>query len=190
MAGAACLASSEHEVRDRRDAQISGRRQAEEVLTFSDSEIGEGFFLVAFGAELQPHGNKDHIRNSLSRSGFLSTAKSGPDCTAALIAVAADIKAHVPDLDIQVTGDKEAANVIVTTVREKAFGQTLTKHFGAVRGGSKSSKIAQAGAALGIAKDKTFLHPEGRSFSAVKFSDFTFYDCAYEELLQSLGADQ
>src|SRR5271165_3277558 len=43
------------------DAQIAGRRQAER-LDFSDSEIAEGFFKVAFGAELQLDGSKDHIR--------------------------------------------------------------------------------------------------------------------------------
>jgi hypothetical protein len=167
------------------DAQISARK-ASERLDFSDGEIAEGFVKVAFGAELQFGGGKDRIRKFEGPVRVFIDRHGGPNRAAELAAVAADIKAHVPDLDLAVTGDKDAANVIVTTVRAQDLDRTLARRFGTKK--AKQIKRSLTPVCLsGIGKDETYRIQRAEVYLPSNASDFTFYDCAYEELLQALG---
>src|SRR3954453_18718076 len=73
-------------------------RRAKERTTFTDAEITDGFFKVAFGAEMGLSGATDRIRkfDRPVRIYIETTAK--PDRSAALARVVADIRARVANL--------------------------------------------------------------------------------------------
>src|SRR5215217_6619066 len=102
------------------DAEISARRAAERK-TFSDSEIGRGFFKTVFGAELRLRGRTDVIRKYDGPVRVFIESRAQPDRSADVARVIDDIRSRVDNLDIAVTDDRAAANFFVTLVRDRDF---------------------------------------------------------------------
>lgn len=167
------------------DREIAKRRAAEKK-TFTDAQIFEGFFRVAFGAELRLAGNSNRIRKYHVPVRVYVDNRAKPDRTAQVAEVVSDIKNRVANLDIAVTADKSAANVEVRLIRERDFARTLRQAFGR----QKSARIVKSldpQCLSGFRKDETFRILHSDVFLVADTSNFTFYDCVYEELLQSLG---
>ena len=167
------------------DAEISSRRTSER-LSFSDSEIAEGFFQVAFGAELQFGPREERIRKFDEPVRVFIDQRGGPSRRDEIAAVVADIRDHVSYLDFALTDDRKASNLIVTIVRERDLGRTLAARFGRKKA-KKIKRSLDPVCLSGIRKDETYRIRHAEVFLPSDSSGFTFYDCAYEELLQALG---
>lgn len=165
---------------------ISSRRAAERT-DFTNDEIREGFFKIAFGAELQLDKPAGRVRKFDEPIRIFVEAGSAPNRRSELTNVVADIRSHVKNLDIDVTTDRQAANFVVRLVPERRLKPTIR----ALYGNDKAKRIQEAlnpECLSGIGKDETFRIRRAEAILPIDAGDFTFYDCAYEELLQALGA--
>jgi hypothetical protein len=114
-------------------------------------------------------------------------SKDDPDRRSEIAAIVADIRARVNHLDVAVTNDRQAANFIVTLVVERDLKRTIRSLYGS----GKATRIEQSlnpQCLSGIGKDKRYRIRRAEVILPVDAGEFTFYDCAYEELLQALGA--
>jgi Protein of unknown function (DUF2927) len=167
------------------DYEIGVRRAAERTV-FSDAEIKDGFFKTAFHAELQFDKQADRIRKFDEPVRVFVATHGTPDRRAEIAAIIADIRTRVAHLDLALTDDRKAANFIVTLVPERDLASTIRSHFGAAQ--AKRIETALVPQCLsGIGKDTSFRIRRAEAILPVDAGDFTFYDCAYEELLQGLG---
>ncbi len=179
LAWAGCLSARAE------DPDISSRRAAERT-DFTNDEIREGFFKIAFGAELQldkPAGRVRKFDEPVRI--FVETASANRRIE--LAKVVADIRTRVNHLDIDVTSDRRAANFVVRLVPERKLKTTIR----ALYGDDKAKRIQQAlnpECLSGIGKDERFRIRRAEAILPIDAGEFTFYDCAYEELLQALGA--
>jgi hypothetical protein len=162
------------------------RRRAAERKTFTDAEIFTGFFATAFGAEMRIAGRVDRIRkyDVPVRVYVENSAKS--DRTAQVAAIIADIKARVEHLDIAMTANRADANMVVRLLSERKFYPALRQAFGRDRL-HKIQKSLDPQCLSGFRKDATLRIVHSDVFLVADRGDFIFSDCAYEELLQSLG---
>src|SRR6202158_4715809 len=94
-------------------------RQRAEKKTFTDSEITDGFFKTAFGAEYHLAGRVDRIRKYDVPVRVFASGGARPDRKAQLARVVADIGERVRHLDIAMAESRDAANVIVNLVRDR-----------------------------------------------------------------------
>ena len=168
------------------DPQITSRRAAERV-EFSNDEIRDGFFKIAFHAELQVGSRADRIRKFDEPVRIYVDNKSLPDRSSQLEDVVADIRARVHQLDIAITHDREAANFIVTLVRDRDVDATIRARYGRDRARQIRQSLKPQ-CLSGIGKDGRFRIRRAEVILPVDAGEFTFLDCAYEELLQGLGA--
>jgi hypothetical protein len=160
-------------------------RQRAEKKTFTDSEITEGFLKTAFGAEYHLAGRVDRIRKY---EGPVRVFADGnrPDRKAQLSKVVADIALRVQHLDIAMAETSDGANVLVKLVRDRDLFRTISTFYGSERASEiKSSLDPQC--LSGFRKNEKFEIEHSDVILTVDNGDFTFLDCAYEELLQSLG---
>lgn len=166
------------------NADIAARR-AGERKTFTDAEIADGFFKTVFGAELRLRGRTDVVRKYDGPVRVHVDSRAKPDRRADVAKVVADIRARVDRLDIAMTDDREAANVLVTLVRDRDLARTVRTMYGR----SKARQISRLDPQClsGFRKDDSFRIVQSNVILVVDAGDFTFYDCAYEELLQALG---
>ena len=167
------------------DPQIAGRRSAER-RHFSDAEITTGFFKLAFGAELHVAGRVDRIRKFDAPVRVHVEGRSRPDRRRQIGEVVADIKRHVEHLDIAVTPSRKTANVRVRLVRDRELARALRDAYGR-EASRRIQKSLEPQCLSGFAKDGEFRIVQADVFLVVDAGTFTFFDCAYEELLQSLG---
>ncbi len=181
MIGATGLATGGHA----EDREIAKRRAAERK-TFTDAEIFDGFFKVSFGAEMRLAGRVDGIRKYDAPVRVYVENRARPDRTAQITQVVADIKARVQHLDITVTTDQQSANVVVRLLRERDFLPTLRAAYGRERV-RKIEKSLAPQCLSGFRKDAELRIVRSDVFLVADRGDFIFRDCAYEELLQSLG---
>jgi len=160
-------------------------RQRTEKKIFTDSEILEGFFKTAFGAEYHLAGRVDRIRKyDLPVRVFAEGNRS--ERKAQLAKVVADIAAHVQHLDIAMAATSEGANIIVNLVRDRDLYPTIAAFYGSERAKEiKTSLDPQCPS--GFRKNEQFEIEHSDVILTVDNGDFVFLDCAYEELLQSLG---
>jgi len=166
--------------------EISSRRAAART-DFTDEEIREGFFKIAFSAELQLDKPAGRVRKFDEPVRIFVEAASGPDRRGELAQVVADIRSRVNHLDIAVTNDRHTANFVVRLVSERKLKSTIR----ALYGNGTAKRIQQAlnpECLSGIGKDQRFRIRRAEVILPIDAGDFTFYDCAYEELLQALGA--
>src|SRR5262245_12630338 len=177
LAGTAQVVAAEN-------AEITARRIAERK-TFTDAEIAEGFFKTVFGAELRLRGRTDVVRKYVVPVRVHVDSRAKPDRRDDVAKVVADIRAHVENLDIAVTHDRAAANVFVTLVRDRDLARTVRTMYGAAQARRISRLDPQC--LSGFRKDDSFRIVHSNVLLVVDAGDFTFYDCAYEELLQALG---
>jgi hypothetical protein len=161
-------------------------RRAAELRSFTDAQIIEGFFKVTFGAEFHTSGRIDRIRKFDGPVRVFVDNRARPDRSQQLSQVVADIKSHIDKLDIAVTSDRAIANVVITLVRDRELGRTITSLFG--REYSRRIQSALEPQCLaGFRKDETYRITRAEVILVVDAGDFVFYDCAYEEILQALG---
>ena len=162
------------------------KRRAAERKTFTDAEIFDGFFKTAFGAELKFAGRADRIRKYDIPVRIYVENRARPDRSAQVAAVVADIKARVANLDIAMTQDRKAATTIVQLLRARDFYPTLRKAYGRERT-REIQKSLDPQCLSGFAKDASYRITHSDVYLVADQSDFIFYDCVYEELLQSMG---
>jgi hypothetical protein len=161
-------------------------RQRAEKKTFTDSEITDGFFKTAFGAEYHLAGRVDRIRKYDMPVRVFASGVNRPDRKAQLAKVVTDIARRVQHLDIAMAETAEAANVLVKLVRDRDLYRTIQSSYGSERA-SEISKSLDPQCLSGFRKNEQFEIEHSDVILTVDNGDFIFLDCAYEELLQSLG---
>jgi hypothetical protein len=166
-------------------ADIAARRSVERT-EFTDKEIRDGFFKIAFAAELQFGPRAERIRKFDEPVRVYVVNRGAPDRRSEVAAVVADIGSRVDHLDLAMTDDRSTANVIVTLVRERDVKQTIRSTFGSIRA-AKIEKALKPQCLSGFAKDRNYRIRRAEIILPVDVDEFRFYDCAYEELLQALG---
>ena len=162
------------------------KRRAVERKTFTDAEIFKGFFATAFGAEMRIAGRVDGIRKYDEPVRVYVENHAQPDRSTQIAEIVADIKSRVEHLDIAMAADRKEANVVVRLLNERAFYPALRAAFGRDRIRS-IRKSLDPQCLSGFRKDAKLRIVQSDVFLVADRGDFTFYDCAYEELLQSLG---
>jgi hypothetical protein len=165
---------------------ISSRRAAER-RDFSNDEIKVGFFKIALNAELQLGVPAERVRKFDEPVRIFVVSKGSPDRRPEIAAIIADIRAHVNHLDVAVTDDREAANVFVMLAADHDLNRIIRARYGS----GKAKRIQQSlnpQCLSGIGKDSRYRIRRAEVILPVDAGEFTFYDCAYEELLQALGA--
>ena len=162
------------------------KRRAAERTTFTDAEIHKGFFLTAFGAEMRISGRVDGIRKYVVPVRVFVENRATPDRTAQIADVVVDIQTRIANIDIAMTRDRAAANIVVRLLNERDFAPTLRTAFGRDRAG-KIQRSLEPQCLSGFRKDAELRIVHSDVFLVADRGDFIFYDCAYEELLQSLG---
>ncbi|HVX77814.1 MAG TPA: DUF2927 domain-containing protein [Bradyrhizobium sp.] len=160
-------------------------RQSSEKKSFTDGEIVEGFFRTAFGAEYHLAGRVDRIRK-YAMPVRVFTEGGRPDRKAQLAKVIADIGRHVQHLDIAMAKGSGDANIIVNLVRDRDLSRTIAKSYGSERAREIRTSLDPQ-CLSGFRKNDRFEIEHSDVILTYDSSDFTFLDCAYEELLQSLG---
>jgi len=160
-------------------------RQRVEKKTFTDSEIIEGFMKTAFGAEYHLAGRVDRIRKYEAPVRVFADGNRA-DRKVQLAKVVADIAQRVQHLDIAMAETSNSANVTVKLVRDRDLFRTISTFYGSERAREiKTSLDPQC--LSGFRKNDKFEIEHSDVILTVDNGDFTFLDCAYEELLQSLG---
>jgi hypothetical protein len=168
------------------DPDISSRRAAERT-DFTNDEIKDGFFKIAFRAELQLGVAAERVRKYDEPVRIFVDSESAPDRRPEIAAIVDDIRSRVNHLDVAITDDREAANFTVMLIAERDLARTIRSRYGSGR--AKRIQQALAPQCLsGIGKDKLYRIRRAEVILPVDAGEFAFYDCAYEELLQALGA--
>jgi hypothetical protein len=163
---------------------IASRQRAEKKL-FTDAEIIEGFLKTAFGAEYHLAGRVDRIRKYHTPVRVFADGNRA-DRKAQLAKVVADIAQRVQHLDIAMTEAGDGANVLVKLVRDRDLYRTIAAFYGSERAREiKTSLDPQC--LSGFRKNEKYEIEHSDVILTVDNGDFIFLDCAYEELLQSLG---
>ena len=161
-------------------------RQRAEKKSFTDSEITEGFFKTAFGAEFHLAGRVDRIRKYDMPVRVLAAGAGRPDRKAQLAKVVADIGRRIAHLDIAMARTIDDANVMVTLVRDRDLSSTIRRFYGEQRAREIRSSLDPQ-CLSGFQKNDASEIEHSNIILPVDKGDFIFLDCAYEELLQSLG---
>ena len=178
--GAAWLPAASAEI-----PAIASRQRAEKK-TFTDTEIIDGFLKTAFGAEFHLAGRVDRIRKYNMPVRVFAEGTVRPDRKTELARVVADIARRVQHLDIAMTENHDDANVVVDLVRDRDLPRTITSLYGSERAREIGSSLDPQ-CLSGFRKNDRFEIEHSDVILTYDSSDFTFLDCAYEELLQSLG---
>ena len=169
------------------DPSVASRR-AKDRTTFTDAQILDGFFKLALGAELRLAGRSDRIRkyDRPVRVYVDNRLTARPDRAAQVAAVVADIGAKVAHLDIAMADSPEDAQLFVTLVHDRELMPTLQRMYGAARA-RQIERSLKPQCLSSFSKDDEFRILRSDVVVAGDVGDFAFYDCVYEELLQSLG---
>ena len=161
-------------------------RQRSEKKIFTDGEIVDGFLKTAFGAEYHLAGRVDRIRKFDAPVRVFAESDGRADRKAQLAKVVTDIARRVQHLDIAMTDDAEAANVRVKLVRDRDLYRTISTFYGAEKAREIRSSLDPQ-CLSGFRKNEKFEIEHSDVILTVDNGDFVFLDCAYEEVLQSLG---
>ena len=166
------------------NSTVAAKKRAERT-DFSDTEIVDGFMKTAFGAEFQLAGRVDRIRKYAAPVRvFVEDGSRGR--RSQLAAVVSDIGRRVQHLDIAMADTREAATIEVRLVRDRDLYPTIERLYGRERAREiKSTLDPQCLSAF--RKNDRFEIEHSDVILSADVSDFTFLDCAYEELLQALG---
>ena len=160
-------------------------RQRAERKSFTDSEIADGFLKTAFGAEYHLAGRVDRIRKYVMPVRVFADG-NWRDRKAQLAKVVADIGRRVQHLDIAMAATGDDANVVVKLVRDRDLDRTIASFYGRER--AKEIRTSLDPQCLsGFRKNDRYEIEHSDVILTVDNGDFVFHDCAYEELLQSLG---
>jgi hypothetical protein len=162
-------------------------RRASERIAFSDAEIANGFFKIAFGAELRVAGSGNRIRKFDGPVRVFVDDRALAGRGADIAAVVTAIRTHVDHLDIALTEDRKGANVVITVVRDRrALLRTMRSFYGRERAGEIERRLRPR-CLSGFSEDPEHRIRRAEVLLTADGGDFNFLDCAYEELLQALG---
>ena len=169
-------------------AEIPGiaSRQRTEKKSFTDGEIIDGFLKTAFGAEYHLAGRVDRIRKYDMPVRVYADGVRRTNRKAQLAKVVADIARRVRHLDIAMVDNSDGANVIVKLVRDRDLYRTISTFYGSDRAREIRSSLDPQ-CLSGFRKNDRYEIEHSDVILTVDNGDFIFLDCAYEELLQSLG---
>jgi hypothetical protein len=160
-------------------------RQRAEKKSFTDAEIADGFLKTAFGAEYHLAGRVDRIRKYDMPVRVFADGNRA-DRKAQLAKVVADIGQRIAHLDIAMAETSDGANVLVKLVRDRDLFRTIKSFYGSERAREiKTSLDPQC--LSGFRKNDKYEIEHSDVILTIDNGDFTFLDCAYEELLQALG---
>jgi Protein of unknown function (DUF2927) len=179
LAGVACAPANAE------NPDISSRR-ASERTDFTNDEIREGFFKIAFGAELQLDKPVERVRKFDEPIRIFVESRGTPDRRPEIAAIVDDIRAHVNHLDVAITNDRQEANFTVRLVADRNLNRTIRSLYGKDRAKQIQQSLSPQ-CLSGIGKDERYRIRRAEAILPVDAGEFTFYDCAYEELLQALG---
>lgn len=166
-------------------AEIVAGRKAERK-SFSDAEIIMGFDKIAFGAEMSLAGDVEVIRKFDKPIRIYIEDRGRPDRRNAIRRTIDDIRRHIKGIEIAQVSKAAAANYFVTLIRERNFPGAMRRAFGA-RTARRIIKSLEPQCISGFRKDSAFRITRSTVILVTDVDEFTFYDCAYEELLQALG---
>ena len=184
LAGIACDAVAWPAPASAENPAVASRQRAEKK-SFTDSEITDGFLKTAFGAEYHLAGKVDRIRKyHMPVRVFADGTRA--DRKAQLTKIVADIAKRVQHLDIAMADSSDDANVVVKLVRDRDLSRTIATFYGSERAREIRSSLDPQ-CLSGFRKNEKFEIEHSDVILTVDNGDFTFFDCAYEELLQSLG---
>ena len=163
---------------------IAAKQRAEKKV-FTDAQIIDGFLKIAFGAEFHLAGRVDRIRKY---DGPVRVFIDGnrADRRSQLSGVITDISRLVRHLDIAISENRGEANVVVRLVRDRDLHRTITTAYGAERARDIRDSLDPQ-CLSGFRKNEQFEIEHSDVILTVDNGDFVFLDCAYEEMLQSLG---
>src|SRR6476620_1289572 len=167
------------------DADIA-RRRATERKTFSNAEIIDGFFKITFGAEFHIAGGVDRIRKYDGPIRVYVDNKAKPDRSSQVGAVVADIRMRIRDLDIAMTSRRDDAQIIVSLVHDRDLAHAIRTLYGIDRA-RRIQRSLEPQCLSGFRKNENSRILHSDVLIVADAGDFVFYDCIYEELLQSLG---
>ncbi len=162
-------------------------RRASERRDFTNGEISEGFLKIALRAELELGKSSERVRKFDEPVRIFIESKAQPDRRAEIAGVIADIRRRIDHLDVSTTDDREEANFVISLVADREIAATIRARYGSSRASQIEKSLAPQ-CLSGIGKDKQFRVRRAEVILPVDAGDFTFYDCAYEEILQGLGA--
>ncbi len=111
---------------------------------------------------------------------------AAPDRRREVADVVADIGARIDHLDIAMTDDRRAANVVVSLVHDRDLGRAIRALYGRDEA-KRIERSLEPQCLSGFRKDESFRIINSDVVLVVDAGDFIFYDCVYEELLQALG---
>jgi Protein of unknown function (DUF2927) len=162
------------------------RRNAERTA-FSDAEIADGLFKIAFGAELSVAGDANRVRKFDGPVRVFLDNRAHANRHADIAAVIGDIGTYVDHLDIELTQNRKAANVVVTLVHNRAeLLRTMRSFYGRKRADEIERRL-EPRCLSGFSEDPEHRIRRAEVLLTDDGGDFSFLDCAYEELLQALG---
>ncbi|MET0710105.1 MAG: DUF2927 domain-containing protein [Tardiphaga sp.] len=164
-------------------AAVTSRQRGEKKI-FTDAEIVDGFLKTAFGAEYHLAGRVDRIRKYELPVRVFADGRA--DRKAQIARVVTDIARRVQHLNIAMSETSDDANVVVKLVRDRDLYRTITTFYGSDRAKEIRSSLDPQ-CLSGFRKNEAFEIEHSDVILTVDNGDFIFLDCAYEELLQSLG---
>ena len=162
------------------------RLRAAEQKIFTDAQIIDGFFKVAFGAELAVAGRADRIRKYDRPVRVFVETRARPDRRRQVATVVADIAHRIEHIDLAMADERGAANVAVALVRNRDFATTIRARYGRDRA-RRIERSLEPQCLSGFSKDEQYRIIRSDVILVADAGDFIFYDCVYEELLQALG---
>lgn len=167
------------------NSAIASHRRVQKT-DFTDTQITAGFMKIAFGAEYHLAGRIDRIRKYNGPVRIFIDGPARGDRQNQVAKVTADIAQRIPTLDIAITPVREGANMVVNLVRDRDLDQAVRKFYG----NEKAREIRRSldpQCLSGFRKNERYEIEHAEVILAVDAGDFVFLDCAYEEMLQSLG---
>jgi len=167
------------------DPQIE-KNKAAEGKSFTDQQIIDGFFRIVFGAEFHVAGRTDRIRKYDVPIRVYVDSRAKPDRRPNIADVVADIRDKIRGLDIALVKNRKDSNVTVTLVRDRDIEKTIRAFYGRARAKTILQSL-EPQCLSGFRKDDFFRIQKSDVIIVTDAGDFIFYDCAYEEILQSLG---
>jgi hypothetical protein len=167
------------------NVEVSARRSAERT-GFTNDEIVDGFFKIAFGAELRVTRGTDRIRKFEAPVRVFVDNRAQADRRDLIASVVTDIRQHVDHLDIALTDDRRAANVVVILVRNRDLKRTIRSFYGPGLAKQIEQRLTPE-CLSGFSEDPQHRIRRAEVILTADDGEFRLVDCAYEELLQALG---
>lgn len=162
------------------------RARSADQKQFTDEQIVSGFFKIAFSAELDVGSPAGRIRKYEGPVRVWVDNRAKPDRRREVARVVADIRRRIEHLDIAMTERRADANLVVTLTRNRDLGRVIAELYGRERARMIRSSLDPQ-CLSGFEKDDRFRIRRSTVILAADAGAFIFYDCAYEEILQSLG---